>query len=217
MPQLLLLRQTTVPTVIDSFYLVTLGSYRAFLILNWILRAIHEIPRQDANDRFDWIAPIFGVIQTAFYLDFAYVYWTRQRVKLRNGGVVDSEDLSRGWLVSKIMRRGASEPDEEDRINTDGPDNGYPRRNVGSRAQWGARGISVSADEGLLETPQPQKKRHNIERLDSVARDEETAGILEDNSDAEDSDIDILPPNSEHNTAVQCVGNAEEWRNQESK
>ncbi|KAK0337168.1 hypothetical protein LTR59_012192 [Friedmanniomyces endolithicus] len=30
LPQLLLLRQTTVPTVLDSFYLVTLGSYRFF-------------------------------------------------------------------------------------------------------------------------------------------------------------------------------------------
>lgn len=27
-PQLLLMRQTTVPTVIDSFYLATLGTYR---------------------------------------------------------------------------------------------------------------------------------------------------------------------------------------------
>ena len=139
-------------------------------------------------------------------------------MKLRNGGVVDSEDLSRGWLVSKIMgARGASEPDEEDRVHTDGPDNGYPRRNVGSRAQWGARGISVSADEGLLETPQPQKKRHNIERLDSVARDEEIAGILEDNSDAEDSDIAVPPPNSKHNTAGHSVGNGEEWRNEDNK
>ena len=217
MPQLLLLRQTTVPTVIDSFYLVTLGSYRAFLILNWILRAIHEIPLQDATHRFDWIAPIFGIIQTAFYLDFAYVYWTRQRVKLRNGGVVDSEDLSRGWLVSKIMGRGASEPDEENRVNTENPENGYPRRNVGSRVQWGARGISVSADEGLLETPQPQKKRHIIEHLDSVARDDEIAGILESNSDAEDSDIDGPPANSKHNTAVRNVGNGEEWRNEDIK
>jgi hypothetical protein len=30
LPQLLLLRQTTVPTVIDSYYLLALGSYRAF-------------------------------------------------------------------------------------------------------------------------------------------------------------------------------------------
>lgn len=214
MPQLLLLRQTTVPTVIDSFYLVTLGSYRAFYILNWILQVIN--PRRFGNGRFEFIAPTFGVIQTAFYVDFAYVYWTRQRVKLRNGGVVDSEDLSRGWLVGKIMKRGASEPDEEDRVIADGSDNGYPRQNVGSRAQWGARGISVSADEGLLETPQPQKQRHNIERLDSVARDEETAGILED-SDAEESDIDVPPPDSKHNTAVHHVGNGEEWRKEESK
>ncbi|KAL9116912.1 MAG: hypothetical protein Q9187_006557 [Circinaria calcarea] len=215
LPQLLLLRQTTVPTVIDSFYLVTLGSYRAFFILDWILQAID--PLRFASGRLEFISPIFGVIQTAFYMDFAYVYWTRQRVKLRNGGVVDSEDLSRGWLFSKIMKRGASEPDEEDRVIANGPDNGYPRQNVGSRAQWGARGISVSADEGLLETPQPRKQRHNIERLDSIARQEETAGILEDNSDAEDSDIDVPPPDSKYNTAVHHVGNGEEWRKEESK
>jgi hypothetical protein len=38
LPQLLLLRQTTVPTVIDSYYLLALGSYRGFYILNWIHR-----------------------------------------------------------------------------------------------------------------------------------------------------------------------------------
>ena len=35
-PQLLLLRQTNVPTVIDSYYLVTLGAYRGFYVLNWV-------------------------------------------------------------------------------------------------------------------------------------------------------------------------------------
>ncbi len=46
-PQLLLLRQTTVPTVIDSGYILTLGSYRAFYILNWIVRFAKE-------RHFDW-------------------------------------------------------------------------------------------------------------------------------------------------------------------
>src|SRR5271163_1171757 len=90
LPQLLLLRQTTVPTVIDSFYLLTLGSYRAFYVLNWIVRYASS----DRNHFPETEAVIFGVIQTAFYVDFAWVYYTRQRVKLRNGGIVDSEDLS---------------------------------------------------------------------------------------------------------------------------
>lgn len=66
LPQLLLLRQTTVPTVIDSFYLITLGSYRAFYILNWILRLATE-------HHVDAIAFVFGIIQTALYIDFAWV------------------------------------------------------------------------------------------------------------------------------------------------
>lgn len=75
-PQLLLLRQTTVPTVIDSGYILTLGAYRAFYILNWIVRLASK------EHHFEWRAVLFGVIQTAFYVDFAWVYWTRQRVKV---------------------------------------------------------------------------------------------------------------------------------------
>ncbi|QKX53532.1 uncharacterized protein TRUGW13939_00611 [Talaromyces rugulosus] len=97
LPQLLLLRQTTVPTVIDSYYLITLGSYRALYILNWIVRYFTE------NHYWDPIADIFGVVQTLLYIDFAWVYYSRQRVKLRGGGVVDSEDLQRSWFVGKIL------------------------------------------------------------------------------------------------------------------
>ena len=60
LPQLLLLRQTTVPTVIDSGYILTLGSYRGFYILNWIVRFFRE------NHHFEWPAVLFGIIQTAF-------------------------------------------------------------------------------------------------------------------------------------------------------
>src|SRR2546423_14114442 len=128
LPQLLLLRQTTVPTVIDSFYLLTLGSYRAFYILNWIVRAASK------EHHFDPIAVIFGVIHTAFYIDFAWVYWTRQRVKLRGGGVVDSEDLRKGWLINKVISAGrpSSEIDEESLATANGrdnvPGNGAPRQ-----------------------------------------------------------------------------------------
>src|SRR6266536_599278 len=97
LPQLLLLRQTSVPTVIDSFYLLTLGSYRGLYILNGMVRG------WGSDHYWDPVAVMFGIIQSVLYLDFAWVYWTRQRVKLRRGGVVDSDDLRKGWLVNRII------------------------------------------------------------------------------------------------------------------
>ncbi|KAJ7234871.1 ER lumen protein retaining receptor-domain-containing protein [Mycena haematopus] len=91
-PQLILLRETTTPTVITSRYLAALGSYRALYIPNWIYRYLVE-------GVVDPIAVVFGVIQTAFYLDFAWVYYSRQRIKLRDGILVDSDDFQRGWIV----------------------------------------------------------------------------------------------------------------------
>ncbi|KAL4873304.1 hypothetical protein BDV12DRAFT_100199 [Aspergillus spectabilis] len=141
LPQLLLLRQTTVPTVINSYYLLMLGSYRAFYIINWFVRAVGP------EHHVDWISIIFGVIQTAFYADFAWVYYTRQRVKLRNGGVVDSEDYRNSYLVNKVfnIRRRRSEDDEEQRLHDQENDEEHQPRNN----RWGARGISVSADDTL--------------------------------------------------------------------
>ncbi|KAB8360597.1 hypothetical protein FH972_024335 [Carpinus fangiana] len=130
--ELLLLRQTTVPTVIDSFYLVTLGSYRGFYLLNWLVRGIRE-------HEWDPISVIFGLIQTALYVDFGWVYWTRQRVKLRGGAVVDSDDLSKGWLVKRLIGdRGRHTDDEE-----------HAAAGTAPGGRWGARGISVSADDGV--------------------------------------------------------------------
>ena len=151
-PQLLLLRQTTVPTVIDSFYLLTLGSYRAFYILNWIVRLA------SSEHHFEWRAVLFGIIQTAFYVDFAWVYWTRQRVKLRNGGVVDSDDLSRGFLVSRVLGRGDTSMDDEERGPVDGVrNNGSAGVATKKGSNWGTRSISVSADEDVMDqTQQPE-------------------------------------------------------------
>ncbi|KAF7334778.1 Protein-ER retention receptor [Mycena sanguinolenta] len=91
-PQLILLRETTTPTVITSYYLLALGSYRALYIPNWIYRYL-------LDSVLDPIAVVFGVIQTAFYLDFAWVYYARQRIKLRDGVLLDSEDYKRGWIT----------------------------------------------------------------------------------------------------------------------
>lgn len=139
LPQLLLLRQTTVPTVLDSFYLVTLGGYRFLYILNWITRGASE---KDYIDPTSWV---WGTIQTALIVDFAWVYWTRQRVKLRRGGVVDSDDLGRGWLIGRFARHKSVDFDydeEESRI-----DNQDSR----PKNQWGRRGVSVSADQDVLD------------------------------------------------------------------
>ncbi|KAF7502407.1 hypothetical protein GJ744_005844 [Endocarpon pusillum] len=172
LPQLLLLRQTTVPTVITSFYLVTLGSYRFFYILNWIMRAAGK------EHYFDPISFTFGVIQTALYIDFAWVYWTRQRVKLRGGGVVDSDDLRKSWLVGGLLGRGRSstelerpggeinDHEEEDDIEAAARRGGnIPNVNGNTKRpaqpnRWGKRGVSISADDTLEEHQQTRSSRH---------------------------------------------------------
>lgn len=177
LPQLVLLRQTTVPTVIDSFYLLTLGSYRAFYILNWIYRGIYDINKPDLR------SVVFGIIQTAFYIDFAWVYWTRQRVKLRNGGVVDSDDLSRGWLLSRLLGHHRESTEAEDGNGSEGNAGGHPRKP--GRGKWGTRGISVSADD---ETADPwQTHKTNTAGDNKNIKHDEFNDILEDD---EDADID---------------------------
>ncbi|KAJ5487461.1 hypothetical protein N7530_001761 [Penicillium desertorum] len=160
LPQLLLLRQTTVPTVIDSYYLLALGSYRAFYILNWIVRLFNKEPFHD------WIAVVFGIVQTAFYVDFAWVYYSRQRVKLRNGGVVDSEDYGNSWLVNRVVnfRASRNSVDEEQRLRDEeeGVDS-QPNNN-----RWGARGISIAADD-TLESNDHNKGHHHDDSLDGFS------------------------------------------------
>lgn len=122
---------------------------------------------------FDPIAVIFGIIQTALYVDFAWVYWTRQRVKLRNGGVVDSEDLSRGWLVSRLLGRGRDSFDEEDGNAENAVANGITKT---ARGGWGARGVSVSADEQVLDS---HHKSNGVYAEDARTRDDEVGNILD--------------------------------------
>lgn len=200
LPQLLMLRQTTVPTVIDSFYLVTLGSYRGFYILNWIVRGVTE-------HYFDPIAVIFGVIQTAFYIDFAWVYWTRQRVKLRGGGIVDSEDLRKGWLVNKVIPDGRPSTDiDQEAAAVDETDGGATGR-VPKSSRWGTRGVSVSADDSLDEHRQKQKE---------PARKQPASGSAQESAAMLDSDDDLFSDGEDDAKAIphssQPVFNAEqEW------
>lgn len=211
------------PTVIDSYYLLTLGSYRAFYILNWIWREL------DTNDRKpDPVSIIFGVVQTAFYVDFAWVYYSRQRVKLRNGGIVDADDMRAGWLLQKIFGHKAVVPQEDDDEESapalGGPINGDSRpsanRSANSKSKWGARGISVSADEGVLAGEHRgfndqeegiingETGAEGDHDPDAKMKDpDELAKIFDDESD---DDEGVLPGGSA--SASAAVGNGSEWR-----
>lgn len=125
--------------MIDSYYLITLGSYRALYILNWLVRGL------GSEHYWEPIADVFGVLQTLLYLDFAWVYYTRQRVKLRHGGIVDSDDLRKSLFVGKILnsRRIHNQEEEQEPLDPEAA------RDEAARPRWGARGISVSADDTL--------------------------------------------------------------------
>ncbi|KAK6532710.1 hypothetical protein TWF281_006888 [Arthrobotrys megalospora] len=145
LPQLLLLRRTTIPTVIDSYYLVALGSYRGFYIFNWIWRYY-------AEDHYDPVAVVFGIIQTALYIDFAWVYYSRQRIKLRGGALIDEEEVGRGWLLNRLLGGTRHIDRDEELGDINAEDGEYNHRNTNGQPQhWGPRGISVSADEGTLD------------------------------------------------------------------
>ena len=194
-PQLLLLRQTTVPTVIDSFYLVALGSYRFLYILNWIMRSVQEDRYRDPTS---WT---WGTIQTALMLDFAWVYWSRQRVKLRRGGVVDSEDLGRGWLVGRFVGRKSVDfdYDEEEGARQPAAQGGQPKN------AWGRRGISVSADEGV--DGAPRRKSPASGNADPEAQPLADPDAFEDESD---DGLDAPPP-AVRTTHESGVRGGDEW------
>jgi len=70
LPQLFMLQRTGEAETITTHYLAALGIYRAMYIPNWIYRYFTE-------GQIDPIAVVSGVVQTALYLDFFYVYFTK--------------------------------------------------------------------------------------------------------------------------------------------
>ena len=70
LPQMFQLQKTGEAETITTHYLLCLGLYRAFYILNWIYRGWYrESP--------ELISIIAGVLQTALYSDFFYIYYKR--------------------------------------------------------------------------------------------------------------------------------------------
>jgi len=129
LPQLTMLSHISIPTVINSYYLLLLGLYRALYIPNWIWRSL------DNDDRFsEPVSVIFGVIQTLLYIEFAWIYWRRQKVKLRAGsGVLDNDEFARGLVLGRIIN--------------------ISDKKTGTRTTsnaWRGGGLSVSADDDFV-------------------------------------------------------------------
>lgn len=201
LPQLLLLRQTAVPTVIDSYYLVALGAYRALYICNWIERyAVKDKVSPDG------VAVVFGVLQTLFYCDFAWVYYSRQRVKLR-GGVVDAEDLGKSWVLRRVFGRRTRDEEEADdeesrpALGGHGDDEGGSAGRA-ARPGWGRRGISVSADDDVLAA---ETGEGSPIEPDAKMRDpDELARILDEEEESEEGEARAPSPVG--------ISGGEEWR-----
>jgi len=64
------MQRTGEAETITSHYLFALGAYRALYILNWIWRYF-------VDHQIYWIVVISGIVQTAIYSDFLYIYITK--------------------------------------------------------------------------------------------------------------------------------------------
>lgn len=162
LPQLSLLRHTQIPTAITSYYLLALGLYRAFYIPNWLIRYF------DPKDGFyEPIAIIFGIIQTALYIDFAWIYYRRQKVKIReNGAVLDGDDFVSGGLLLGWLFGGKK--------------SGLLGGRTGGG--WRGPGLSVSADEVLAHA--------SGDELEDELEDEESEDDLEVEGLGGDRDVE---------------------------
>ncbi|KAI8143473.1 ER lumen protein retaining receptor [Fennellomyces sp. T-0311] len=70
MPQLYMLQQTGEAETITTHYIFALGAYRTLYLANWGYRYAVE-------GHADMIATVAGLIQTALYSDFFYLYYTK--------------------------------------------------------------------------------------------------------------------------------------------
>lgn len=142
---------------------------------------------------------------------------------------MDADDMSRGWLLRTIFGNkhvvGNVDDDDEESAPALGGSangNGSSRPKTGTRtgsSKWGSRGISVSADNGVLESERQRgdafkgqeegivDSAHEDADPDAKMKDpDELARILDDDDD--DSDDGVLPAGEGSAT----VGNGAEWR-----
>ncbi|KAI8877070.1 ER lumen protein retaining receptor [Backusella circina FSU 941] len=72
LPQLFMLQRTGEAETLTTHYIFALGAYRTLYIFNWIYRYYFE-----DDYKVDWIASIAGLLQTALYSDFFYIYYVK--------------------------------------------------------------------------------------------------------------------------------------------
>jgi ER lumen protein retaining receptor len=70
LPQLFMLQNQGEGDLLTIHYIFALGLYRALYIPNWIYRYI-------AENRFDTISVVAGIVQTLVYSDFFYIYYNK--------------------------------------------------------------------------------------------------------------------------------------------
>jgi len=70
LPQLFIVQRTGEAETITAHYIFALGVYRALYIPNWLWRYY-------VDGHKDPISVLAGLVQTALYCDFFYIYWTK--------------------------------------------------------------------------------------------------------------------------------------------
>lgn len=140
-------------------------------------------------------------------------------MKLRNGGVVDADDISRGWLLNRVLGNKHMAANDEDEGDEEANPAGNGRPELGRNAsKWGARGISVSADEGVLAGESQRQASYDDQESgvidaadvdgDAKMKDpDELAKVLDDEDESEEDGTLPVPGESSHG-----VTNGSEWR-----
>lgn len=116
-------------------------------------------------------------------------------MKLRGGGVVDSDDLSKSFLVRRFLGGNRRSQDNNDDITEEdealaGQESGTIRPSAQrGGSNWGARGISVSADSTL---------DHHHHQSDIDASEIADPAAFEDETDDEDSSSSNINSNNKN-------------------
>ena len=138
---------------------------------------------------------------------------------------MDQDDLRNGWLLRRVLGNKHvvgntgdedGDGDDEEAAPPLGGSNGRARK---SRGKWGARGISVSADEGVLDAERSRGGAYDGQEdgvIDGAHEGDEDAKMTDPNELAkildDDDDDDVLPGSAGASKGTnKAVGNGDEW------